>query len=240
MTTPNHELVRMIGSVFQYIADKNANVDVPVDPSNCFAFDWTYEWIEIEDYLDRIDEWIDCGGESYFCALCLIQRLDEAGALPPLNQRTLNRVFFVCLMLSVKMLEDVTLNNKDFAKVGCVTLEELNTMELFSLKALNFNAHVDKQAHNNCKKLVLQASLFHSISARAQPLSSSRKPLTLTRLMDQISTISRKPFESPRRPSSARKALQLNKTKAVRVPTVSTDRSTAVEDSFGLSRQDSM
>jgi len=121
--------------------------------------------------MDRCREWIDCGPESYISALCIIQRLENVHAIPPLTQRTVHRVFFTSLMLAVKFLEDTTLRNEDFAKVGCLTPLDLARMELHVLKALHFSSATTVDEYQSCKTTLLGnfRRFKHTFFAHAPP-----------------------------------------------------------------------
>ena len=49
------------------------------------------------------------------------------------------------MLLAVKFQDDLHLNNEDFAKVGGVSLDELNVLELEMLGVLQFDLTVDDQ-----------------------------------------------------------------------------------------------
>jgi hypothetical protein len=122
-----------------------------------FAMPWMYEWAEIGEYMNRLKEWISCGAESFVVAVCLLKRLESLNAIPPLTQRSVHRVFFTSLVLAVKIMEDETLTNSDFAKVGCVTPRQLQRMELHSLKALGFNCLVLPTEYSECCRELVRA-----------------------------------------------------------------------------------
>jgi len=48
------------------------------------------------------------------------------------------------VMVAAKFLDDFRLANKDFAKIGGVTTQELNLLEIDLLKTLDFNLHVPR------------------------------------------------------------------------------------------------
>ena len=48
------------------------------------------------------------------------------------------------MMLAAKFHEDKKLSNKDFAKIGGISNQELNYLELEMLRTLDFNLVVDR------------------------------------------------------------------------------------------------
>lgn len=142
---PSSSYLTTVAVLLDHLCKENKDIVIPhavVIASGGFATPWAYEWATIIDYMDRLREWIVCGPESFIGAFCLLKRLENIGAIPPITQRTVHRLFLTCLVLAVKFLEDETLSNKDFAKVGCVTVTELNRMECDALNCLGFDASI--------------------------------------------------------------------------------------------------
>lgn len=157
-----------------HIIKQNDDSEVPPNREfGSFSEKWTYEWVDIGEYIDRCREWVVCGPESYIVAMGLLQRLEQLEAIPVITQRTVHRIFYTVFMLAVKTLEDSTLCNSDFAKVGCVTVNQLNEMELLALLALGFNTTISPVEYNHCRHLLL--SQFSRAKGKAL-FSRSPKP----------------------------------------------------------------
>ena len=159
-------LVHTISDLLYYIATENRfcqiKGEVPEEANVLFTCDWKYEWMEVSDYLDRLKEWIVCGTESFIIAIFILERLERDGALPLLTLKTVHRIFFVALMIAVKGFEDETLDNADFSKVGCVQLKELNQMEVYYLKALNFTSFCSVEEFIRCKRELIHLDVLLS------------------------------------------------------------------------------
>lgn len=148
-----------ICTILSFVTEQNRGFVLPpalLDAYSTFATPWTYEWATVTEYIQRLREWIVCGPESFVVAICLMRRLEELGVVPPCTQRSVHRTFFVCLVLAVKYLEDETLSNTDFAKVGCVTVQELNQMEQHACIALRFNCTVTAVEFETCELELIQ------------------------------------------------------------------------------------
>jgi len=142
-------------TVLAYLTEQNRDLVLPPALLSCystFATPWMYEWATVTEYIHRLKEWIVCGPESFLAAVCLMRRLEALGVVPPCTQRSIHRTYFVCLVLAVKYLEDETLSNSDFAKVGCVSVQELNEMEQHACLALRFNCTVTLDEFELCQK----------------------------------------------------------------------------------------
>ena len=55
------------------------------------------------------------------------------------------RLFSVGMLLAIKFHDDLHLSNEDFAKVGGVSLDELNILELEMLGTLEFDLTVETE-----------------------------------------------------------------------------------------------
>lgn len=152
-------LIEVIARLLEYIIKENGKVEWEPQTSP-FTTDWKYDWVEIGDYMDRLKEWIVCGAESFVVATCYFKRLEIIGALPVVSSLSVHRIFFTCLMLAVKMVEDETLNNADFAKVACIQLKDLNEMEVYVLIAMNFNCSIAVEEFVACKRELIHLDLL--------------------------------------------------------------------------------
>lgn len=164
-----------IASLLTHIVAENELVKSKIpDSDSMFATPWKYDWVLIADYVERVKEWIVCGPESFVVCMCFIKRLEQMQAVPALTSTSIHRVFFTCLMLAVKVVEDETLNNADFAKVACIPLKELNAMELFVLVSLGFNATVNLDEYVAVKRELIHIDLLLHKSKSGNTAEMSR------------------------------------------------------------------
>lgn len=174
-----------IAAMLANIVASNSDV-IEKDDETPFGVAWTYEWADIGEYIDRLQEWISCGPESFVVAVCLLKRLEAQDCLPALVQKNIHRIFFCILVLAVKMTEDETLRNPDFAKVGCVAAPQLSHMELYLLKALNFACCVSPSEFTQCcAELNAMESCIKK--GNMKPFSRTGEvPLTVSAVMKEI------------------------------------------------------
>ena len=59
-----------------------------------------------------------------------------------LTETNVHKTFFICMMETQKYYEDINFKNKDYAKIGGITVEELLELELEFLNYLDFNLHI--------------------------------------------------------------------------------------------------
>ena len=62
-----------------------------------------------------------------------------------LNPYNIHRIILGCLLLAIKYNEDIYFTNEQYAKVGGITLEELNYLEYFSFQLLDFNLYISEE-----------------------------------------------------------------------------------------------
>ena len=59
-----------------------------------------------------------------------------------LNPHNIHRLILGCLILAIKYNEDIYFNNEYYAKVGGVSLKEMNTLELTSFELIDHNLFI--------------------------------------------------------------------------------------------------
>jgi len=161
-------LTGTIAALLDHIVKENAKVQAQAPLDCLFSTPWKYDWVEIMDYIDRLKEWIVCGAESFVVATCYFKRLEALGVLPTVNSLSVHRIYFTCLMLAVKMVEDETLNNADFAKVACIQLKDLNNMEVFIVRAFKFECSVSVDEFVSTKRELIHLDLLLTKSKTAK------------------------------------------------------------------------
>eukprot|EP00301_Raphidiophrys_heterophryoidea_P025657 c8661_g1_i2.p1 GENE.c8661_g1_i2~~c8661_g1_i2.p1 ORF type:complete len:229 (+),score=33.90 c8661_g1_i2:201-887(+) len=97
--------------------------------------------ISIENYAHRIGRFMRCSDESLLLATSYILKLQE-GAHPAISQSTAHRVMIACVTVATKFIDEFNMSNLYYAAVGGVRLEELNSLELETLRRLKWNAFV--------------------------------------------------------------------------------------------------
>lgn len=95
----------------------------------------------VRTYLERIIQYVKCSGESLVMALVYIDRLIEKGAFM-LTKHNAHRLLITCVLVAAKLFDDEYYSNAVFAKVGGVSVIELNKLELELLYLLQFSTHV--------------------------------------------------------------------------------------------------
>ena len=68
------------------------------------------------------------------------------------NVLVLHRLILAALVVSTKYNEDIIYKNSHYAKVGGVSLEELNLLEHYFLENIDYNIYINPEEYKLCSK----------------------------------------------------------------------------------------
>jgi hypothetical protein len=97
--------------------------------------------IPLQKYLKRIARYTDCNIETLVCAVMYVLRVSRRSDLM-ITSLNVHRLLITSVVVSMKYVEDECFTNRYMAKVGGVSLHELNRLEISFLKRLEFNLHI--------------------------------------------------------------------------------------------------
>jgi len=102
--------------------------------------------VSLEQYLSRIHTYAKCSDSCFVVALIYIDRII---AMHSFRVTALNahRIFLASILLSAKFLDDIYYNNSFFAKLGGISLQELNALELEVLRLTRFDLNVSEEQY---------------------------------------------------------------------------------------------
>ena len=124
-------------------------------------------------YVKRI---VSFSGASPCCLIAALLYLDRFQSCRPglrLTSCNLQRLLLVAAMTAAKYLEDVTCLNSRWAKIGGLTLKELNDLELEFLFAVEFNLSVTPDDYSTCVE-ALREFRQRNIELASSPLCCAR------------------------------------------------------------------
>mmetsp|Transcript_412 Transcript_412/g.816 ORF Transcript_412/g.816 Transcript_412/m.816 type:complete len:309 (-) Transcript_412:67-993(-) len=103
--------------------------------------------ISATDYVRRLFSYSYCSPACFTMAMFYIDRLTGKQSRREFCITSLNvhRIFLTAALLAVKFSEDVSYDNEHFARVGGVSLKELNRLELSMLAALDYRLSISKE-----------------------------------------------------------------------------------------------
>ena len=98
--------------------------------------------ISINKYLKRFMKYSKPEPSTLIISLIYIDKICENSNLQ-LTMYNIHRLVFACLIVAIKYNEDDYYSNEYYAKVGGITLKELNLLEYNILILLDFNVFID-------------------------------------------------------------------------------------------------
>ncbi|KAI8897019.1 cyclin-domain-containing protein [Globomyces pollinis-pini] len=116
--------------------------------------------ISVGDYLIRFQKYLSLDNSILVIILIFIDRISKDPQLP-INSLTIHRFILATITISSKHVSDVYPKNSIFAKIGGITLGELNMIEMELCKSLNWRLSCPfKLIQNYYINLVLNHPLY--------------------------------------------------------------------------------
>ncbi|MES1920012.1 hypothetical protein MHBO_001742 [Bonamia ostreae] len=125
------------------LCSKNDFADVRQMPASRFD-SFEAPSVTILDYIIRIYKYSRSSYKSYIYAFIYIDRIINSN-LFIVNSYNIHRLVITSLMIASKFIDDRGYNNELHSKMGGVSLEEINSLEVEFLFLLNFNLFVDEK-----------------------------------------------------------------------------------------------
>jgi hypothetical protein len=103
--------------------------------------------VGMRPYLARISAFFGCSKECYVLGLIYIDRLLKRHPRIAFDNLTGHRLLITAMLLATKNHDDIFRTNAYYAKVGGVTVKELNALEKCFLLALDWKLHVPSEEY---------------------------------------------------------------------------------------------
>ena len=131
-----------IVEILSQISSQNANVEY--NPDDPFSKK-TASKVTLQHYFHRIKKYAKIEKSTLIIILIYADRIcTNSGII--LNPHNIHKIILGCLLLAIKYNEDVYFTNEHYAKVGGVSIEELNNLEYFSIQ-LNFDLFISEDIY---------------------------------------------------------------------------------------------
>ncbi|ESQ31769.1 hypothetical protein EUTSA_v10005388mg [Eutrema salsugineum] len=105
--------------------------------------------ISIRSYLERIFKYANCSCSCYIVAYIYLDRFVKKQPFLPINSFNVHRLIITSVLVSAKFMDDLCYNNGYYAKVGGISREEMNMLELDFLFGIGFQLNVTVSTFNN-------------------------------------------------------------------------------------------
>lgn len=119
-----------------------------------FAADSTAAAAKVIDEFSRLKGFFKCSNESLVLALVYI---DRTVALEPALLASLAQTRWLVVssvMLAIKFLDDNYYNNAHYARISGLSLKELNTLEEWFLRLMDYRLFVQEDEYNLYRDLL--------------------------------------------------------------------------------------
>jgi len=174
--SPDHikqaPLLPVLTGVLSQLAQRNDNL-----PHSATAFHATKApAISFEAYLERIRKYAGCSDACFIAALIYIDRIIQTRPEFVVNSLCLHRLFFVSIVTATKFNDDHYYDNTYYAKVGGVSVAELNRLEVEMLFLIDFALSVDTAVFDTYRAELLRSAPplpVARVSPRARARSNS-------------------------------------------------------------------
>jgi len=131
--------------------------------------------ISVDRYLQRLKSVFDCSDEVFILAVILVDRLLEKEGLQPekVTMRKVHRLFLGSLVVTVKYNQDLVYGNSHYARAGGMHVKEVNRLERFILRGLDYDLHVHPEQYYHYER-TLRVLRLQPASTAPQALSSPK------------------------------------------------------------------
>ncbi|XP_066328142.1 cyclin-P4-1-like [Miscanthus floridulus] len=158
-------VVAALASILERVADRNdpaaaAELSAVVAPASAFRAT-TKPGISVRAYMARIARFAGCSPACYVVAYVYLDRLLRRGRRLALavDSYSVHRLLITAVLTAVKFMDDICYNNAYFAKVGGISLVEMNYLEVDFLFGVGFDLNVSPETFGDyCA--VLQSELL--------------------------------------------------------------------------------
>ena len=139
-----------ISTILAEISGQNSNIEYNPDdpfstksPSN----------VTLQYFFGRIIKYTKIEKSTLISILIYADRMCTTSGII-LNPHNIHRIILGCLLLAIKYNEDFYYTNEHYAKVGGVSLEELNQLEYFTFLLLDFNLFISDDLYQKYLKYI--------------------------------------------------------------------------------------
>jgi hypothetical protein len=144
----NIEIITILAKVLERLIEVNSN-NFNNQQDFIAKFQCSYAPdVSILAYLERIRKYANCSDCCFIVALIYIDRIIEKRNVI-LTQLNIHRLLLTCVLLAAKFFDDLFYNNAFYAKLGGITTNELNSLEIEMLKLINFSLSVNRDSYDH-------------------------------------------------------------------------------------------
>ncbi|KAL6905349.1 hypothetical protein ACP4OV_002950 [Aristida adscensionis] len=127
--------------------------------------------ISIGGYLERIFRFAGCSPSCYVVAYIYLDRFLRRRPALAVDSFNVHRLLITSVLTAVKFVDDICYNNAYFARVGGISLVEMNYLEVDFLFGIAFDLNVTPAAFASyCAVLQSEMAYLHPPAPAVEPL----------------------------------------------------------------------
>ncbi|CAF2356785.1 hypothetical protein IGI04_041822 [Brassica rapa subsp. trilocularis] len=180
-TMPN--VITALSSLLQRVSVTNDDLSRPLwEHQRISAFSaLTKPSISIRSYMERIFKYANCSDSCYIVAYIYMDRFIQKQPFVPIDSFNVHRLIITSVLVSAKFMDDMCYNNAYYAKIGGITTEEMNLLELDFLFGIGFQLNVTLSTYNNyCSSLQREMVMRNMYSPLLEPSFLTLKSLQIS------------------------------------------------------------
>ena len=106
--------------------------------------------INLDNYIEKIVKHLDFDEHLLILSLMNLDKFLASNFV--LSELNIQKVFFVCSMVTQKFYDDEIFTTKDYAQLCNVSVDELLEMEIYFLNSINFNLFIKDDDFDKYKR----------------------------------------------------------------------------------------
>jgi hypothetical protein len=143
-----YTLINTLSVIFSDICKEN-DINPIINNKNISLFlTDSIQTITINDYLQRLVKYTQVESSTLIAMLIYIDRICELNNFI-INSYNVYKILFSSLIIAIKYNEDEYYDNKFYAKVGGLTLKEMNNLEINYLSLIDFKLYISEEVFDN-------------------------------------------------------------------------------------------
>jgi Cyclin len=149
---PDDRLARTIALVLtdfcKSTSSEQPGFPEPHDPAALFFSPFRQKTFTLDFYCKRLLQYTYCSKSCFVVAILYLVRLSERFPVFELNDYNVHRLICTAVVLAAKFVDDTSFSNVHYAKVaGIQSPGEMNKLEAFMLKALDYRLFVSQESY---------------------------------------------------------------------------------------------
>ncbi|CAO3684694.1 unnamed protein product [Rhizopus stolonifer] len=170
---PTSKLIEIVSDLLEAILKSNRNI--PNDKITHFHSKAVPK-ISMSAYLSRIYKFAPFSNEALISVLIYFDRISKLNHFFHINPFNIHRLLITSIVVAAKFTSDVFYSNSRYAKVGGISLQELNQLEIRFLFFVDFQLHVTiKDLQKYADQLLSHASKSLSHHHQKQQKQQNQK-----------------------------------------------------------------